>query len=125
MYFILPPEDSRSRAATAPPLVKLKLMENEENPFDGGLYLGIAGTAAALVLQVMQVIESNLLAAYASNLFGIICVALVKIHHVRAFKRQRSSSAGQGDHRVMNKTLLLIICDFLLLNLLALRAGRR
>jgi hypothetical protein len=70
------------------PLVKLRLMENEENLFDGGLYVGIAGTAAALVLQVLQLIESNLLAAYSSNLFGIMCVALVKIHHVRAFKRR-------------------------------------
>lgn len=71
-----------------PPLVKLRLMENEENLFDGGLYIGIAGTAAALVLQVLRVIEPNLLAAYSSNLFGITCVALVKIRHVRAFKRQ-------------------------------------
>lgn len=71
-----------------PPLVKLKLMENEENLFDGGLYVGIAGTATALVLQVMRIIEPNLLAAYASNLFGIICVALVKIRHVRDYKRQ-------------------------------------
>ena len=71
-----------------PPLVKLRLMENEENLFDGGLYVGIAGTATALVLQVMHVIQPNLLAAYASNLFGIICVALVKIRHVRACKRE-------------------------------------
>ncbi|PTY08314.1 hypothetical protein DB347_01645 [Opitutaceae bacterium EW11] len=71
-----------------PPLVKLRLMENEENLFDGGLYIGIAGTASALVLQVLGVIQPNLLAAYSSNLFGIICVALVKIRHVRAFKRQ-------------------------------------
>src|SRR5690606_10892049 len=42
-----------------PALVKLKLMENEENLFDGGLYVGIGGTAAALVLQVLQVIEPN------------------------------------------------------------------
>jgi hypothetical protein len=70
------------------PLVKLKLMENEENLFDGGLYVGIAGTATALLLQVLRVIEPNLLAAYASNLFGIICVALVKIRHVRDYKRQ-------------------------------------
>ncbi|HPG18173.1 MAG TPA: hypothetical protein PK392_10200, partial [Opitutaceae bacterium] len=68
------------------PLVKLKLMENEENLFDGGLYVGIAGTATALVLQVLRVIEPNLLAAYSSNLFGIICVALVKIRHVRPYK---------------------------------------
>lgn len=69
------------------PLVKLRLMENEENLFDGGLYVGIGGTATALVLQVLQVIEPNLLAAYSSNLFGITCVALVKIRHVRPFKR--------------------------------------
>jgi len=71
----------------APAAVKLRLMENEENLFDSGLYVGIAGTAAALVLQVLQVIEANLLAAYSSNLFGIVCVALVKIGHVRSFKR--------------------------------------
>lgn len=69
------------------PLLKLRLMENEENLFDGGLYIGIAGTATALVLQVLQIIEPNLLAAYSSNLFGIICVALVKIRHVRPYKR--------------------------------------
>ena len=71
-----------------PALLKLRLMENEENLFDGGLYIGIAGTATALVLQVLKVIEPNLLAAYSSNLFGITCVALVKIRHVRPFKRR-------------------------------------
>jgi hypothetical protein len=70
------------------PYLKLKLMENEENLFDSGLYVGIAGTAAALVLQVLQIIEANLLAAYSSNLFGILCVAFVKIRHVRAYKRK-------------------------------------
>ena len=74
--------------STAPSSLKLRLMENEENLFDSGLYVGIAGTATALVLQVLQVIEANLLAAYASNLFGIVCVALVKIRHVRACKRR-------------------------------------
>ncbi|HEY1792511.1 MAG TPA: hypothetical protein VGG34_06305 [Opitutaceae bacterium] len=68
------------------PLLKLRLMENEENLFDSGLYVGMMGTAAALVLQVLGVIEPNLLAAYSSNLFGIICVALVKIRHVRAYR---------------------------------------
>ncbi|MEO6992987.1 MAG: hypothetical protein ABI273_05135 [Lacunisphaera sp.] len=67
---------------------KLRLVENEENLFDGGLYLGIAGTATALVLQVLHFIDANLLAAYSSNLFGIICVALVKIRHVRPYKRR-------------------------------------
>lgn len=74
--------------STASAPLKLRLMENEENLFDSGLYVGIAGTATALVLQVVQVIEANLLAAYASNLFGIVCVAFVKIHHVRACKRR-------------------------------------
>jgi len=67
---------------------KLRLVENEENLFDGGLYLGIAGTATALVLQVLGIIDANLLAAYSSNLFGIVCVALVKIRHVRPYKRK-------------------------------------
>ena len=76
------------------PLVKLRLMENEENLFDSGLYVGIGGTAAALVLQVLKVIEPDLLAAYSSNLFGITCVALVKIRHVRPYK-QKLILAGQ------------------------------
>jgi hypothetical protein len=71
-----------------PALVKLRLMENEENLFDGGLYIGIAGTAAALVLQVLGIIQPNLLAAYSSNLFGITCVALIKIRHVRRYKNK-------------------------------------
>lgn len=69
-------------------LLKLRLMENEENLFDGGLYIGIAGTATALVLQVLGVIQPNLLAAYSSNLFGICCVAIIKIRHVRPYKRR-------------------------------------
>lgn len=81
-----------------PPLVQLRLMENEENLFDGGLYLGIAGTATALVLQVLGLIQPNLLAAYSSNLFGIVCVALIKIRHVRPFKRQLIL-AGQDAER--------------------------
>jgi hypothetical protein len=71
-----------------PPSLKMRLMENEENLFDSGLYVGMMGTAAALVLQVVGVIEPNLLAAYSSNLFGIVCVAFVKIRHVRGYKRQ-------------------------------------
>jgi len=87
MYLICLVKIRETSHASLPPLVKLKLMENEENLFDGGLYLGIGGTATALVLQVLGVIEPNLLAAYSSNLFGITCVALVKIRHVRPYKR--------------------------------------
>ncbi|MBK1878420.1 hypothetical protein [Pelagicoccus mobilis] len=68
------------------PLVKLRLMENEENLFDSGLYVGIAGTCISLVMQVIGIVEANLLAAYSSNLFGILCVAIVKIRLVRPYK---------------------------------------
>jgi len=79
----------------SPLLLKLRLMENEENLFDSGLYVGIGGTATALVLQVLGVIEPNLLAAYSSNLFGITCVALVKIIHVRPYKKSLILRAEQ------------------------------
>lgn len=88
MYFTCLLKIREIARSPVPPLVKLRLMENEENLFDGGLYVGIAGTASALVLQVLGIIEPNLLAAYSSNLFGITCVALVKIRSVRPYKRQ-------------------------------------
>jgi hypothetical protein len=78
------------------PQLKLRLMENEENLFDSGLYIGMMGTATALVLQVVGVIPANLLAAYSSNLFGIVCVALVKIRHVRSYKRQLIYASQAG-----------------------------
>ncbi len=88
MYFACLMKIREVSQRPVPALVKLRLMENEENLFDGGLYVGIGGTATALVLQVLGIIEPNLLAAYSSNLFGITCVALVKIVHVRPYKRQ-------------------------------------
>ncbi len=86
MYLICLLKIGEVNRRDVPPLVKLKLMENEENLFDGGLYVGIGGTATALVFQVLGLIDPNLLAAYSSNLFGIVCVALVKIRHVRPYK---------------------------------------
>ncbi len=86
MYLVCLAKIRSLDALALPPLVKLRLMENEENLFDGGLYLGIGGTATALVFQVLGLIEPNLLAAYSSNLLGISCVALIKIRHVRPFK---------------------------------------
>ncbi|HVZ65205.1 MAG TPA: hypothetical protein VG936_11585 [Lacunisphaera sp.] len=88
MYVVCLLKISEVSRQPVPSATKLRLMENEENLFDGGLYIGIAGTATALVLQVLHVIDANLLAAYSSNLFGIVCVALVKIRHVRPYKRQ-------------------------------------
>ncbi len=86
MYLLCLGKIRQIDALAVSPLVKLRLMENEENLFDGGLYLGIGGTATALVLQVLGLVEPNLLAAYSSNLLGITCVALVKIRHVRPYK---------------------------------------
>jgi len=88
MYVICLLKISEIARQPLPAATKLELMQNEENLFDGGLYIGIAGTATALVLQVLGLIDANLLAAYSSNLFGIVCVALVKIRHVRPYKRQ-------------------------------------
>jgi hypothetical protein len=88
MYLICLVKISEVARSAVPAATKLRLMDNEENLFDGGLYIGIAGTATALVLQVLGIIDANLLAAYSSNLFGIVCVALVKIRHVRPYKRQ-------------------------------------
>jgi hypothetical protein len=88
MYFICLQKIREIARSDQLPLIKLRLMENEDNLFDGGLYIGIAGTATALVLQVLKIIPGDLLAAYSSNLFGITCVALVKIRHVRPYKRE-------------------------------------
>lgn len=93
MYMVCLAKIRSIDALPLPPLVKLRLMENEENLFDGGLYLGIGGTAAALVFQVLGLVEPNLLAAYSSNLLGITCVALVKIRHVRPYKTNLILSA--------------------------------
>ena len=67
---------------------KLRLLENEENLFDGGLYLGLGGTVASLIFLAVGVVEASLMAAYASTLFGIIFVSLFKILHLRPLKRR-------------------------------------
>jgi len=68
--------------------MKLKLLENEENLFDAGLYLGLFGTAASLILLTLGLIKPSLVSAYSSTLFGILFVALLKIFHVRPYKRR-------------------------------------
>ena len=47
MYFVCLVKIRDIARQALPPLVKLRLMENEENLFDGGLYVGIGGTATA------------------------------------------------------------------------------
>ncbi|WP_414662278.1 hypothetical protein [Horticoccus sp. 23ND18S-11] len=88
VYFLCLMKIREVSQQTVPPLVKLRLMENEENLFDLGLYVGIGGTAVAMVLITLGIAKANLIAAFSSNLFGITCVALVKIYHVRPYKRQ-------------------------------------
>ncbi|MBL9199557.1 MAG: hypothetical protein JNL39_03580 [Opitutaceae bacterium] len=85
------------------PAVKQQLMRNEENLFDLGLYVGIGGTAAAMVLITLGVAKANLIAAFSSNLFGITCVALVKIRHVRPFVRQLIVEEGLAAARTAPK----------------------
>ena len=75
----------RRQALSSP--MKLRLLENEENLFDAGLYLGLFGTAASLILLTLNFIKPSLVSAYSSTLFGILFVALLKIFHVRPYKR--------------------------------------
>lgn len=67
--------------------LKLQLLDNEENLFDSGLYVGLGGTVLQLVLLAFQVGTQNLMVAYASTLFGIAFVSVLKIFHVRRFRR--------------------------------------
>lgn len=67
--------------------VKLRLLDNEENLFDLGLYVGLGGTVASLILVVLNIVDASLMAAYASTLFGIIFVALLKVGFLRPYRR--------------------------------------
>ncbi len=78
---------SRLRAMDVPAVTKLKLLENEDNLFDLGLYVGLSGTVASLVMLAMNIVQASLVAAYASTLFGIIVTAVLKIVHIRALRR--------------------------------------
>lgn len=79
---------STLKRAPVPPETRLSLLENEEPLFDLGLYVGLAGTVISLLMLAMGVVQASLVAAYASTLFGILFVALLKILHVRPLKRQ-------------------------------------
>lgn len=75
------------RKIEAGPGLKLELLSNEEQLFDSGLYLGLAGTVLALIFLAVGVVQASLMAAYSSTLFGIIFVAMLKIFHVRPFRK--------------------------------------
>lgn len=81
--------------------LKIKLLENEDNLFDFGLYVGLGGTVLSLILVAIGIVEASLMAAYASTLFGIIFTALLKILHLRPYRRtliiEAESSVGAND----------------------------
>jgi len=76
------------KRAPVPAQTRITLLENEEPLFDLGLYVGLAGTVISLLMLAMGIVQASLVAAYASTLFGIIFVALLKILHVRPLKRR-------------------------------------
>jgi len=77
------------RRQRVPARMQLKLLENEENLFDGGLYLGFAGTIICLMLIMLKVIhQQSLMAAYSSTSFGVIFVSVFKIFNLRPVRRQ-------------------------------------
>ena len=68
--------------------IKLRLLDNEENLFDFGLYVGLGGTVLSLILVAIGIVEASLMAAYASTLFGILFTATLKVLHVRPYRRK-------------------------------------
>ena len=67
--------------------LKLSLLDNEENLFDLGLYVGLGGTVLSLILLlVLDVKQDALIGAYTSTLFGILFVAALKIFIVRPYR---------------------------------------
>lgn len=92
------------------PLIKLQLLENEENLFDFGLYVGLGGTVLALILVAINIVEASLMAAYASTLFGILFVAMLKILHLRPYRRklilEHGRHAGGSPNSLMQNNKL-------------------
>jgi len=76
------------RRQRVPTRVQIKLLENEEHLFDGGLYLGFAGTIVCLILVSLGIIQQTLMAAYSSTAFGVIFVSVFKIFYLRPARRR-------------------------------------
>lgn len=85
--------------------LKIKLLENEENLFDFGLYVGLGGTVLSLILVAVGIVEASLMAAYASTLFGILFTAILKVMHLRPYRRtlilEASSKVTAGPGALM------------------------
>ncbi|MEM8867451.1 MAG: hypothetical protein AAGC73_04205 [Verrucomicrobiota bacterium] len=88
------------------PNMKLRLIDNEENLFDCGLYVGLGGTVLSLILVAVGIVEASLMAAYASTLFGIIFVALLKILHLRPYRKKLILEAGSPEYNPQAGTLM-------------------
>jgi hypothetical protein len=86
IFGLLKIADIRRQPVT--PEVKVHLLDNEEVLFDLGLYVGLGGTVSSLILVVLNIVDASLMAAYASTLFGIIFVALLKVGFLRPFRRK-------------------------------------
>ena len=91
--------------------LKIRLLENEENLFDFGLYVGLGGTVLSLILVAVGIVEASLMAAYASTLFGILFVALLKVLHLRPYRRhlimEASASGKAGNSGSLMKDIEL------------------
>ena len=60
---------SQVKREEAKPKLKLALLDNEENLFDLGLYIGLGGTVLSLILLlVLDVKQDALIGAYTSTL---------------------------------------------------------
>jgi hypothetical protein len=88
LYFACLVKLAEIRRQNVPARIQLKLLENEEHLFDGGLYLGFAGTIICLILVSLNIIQGSLMAAYSSTSFGVIFVFIFKIFNLRPVRRQ-------------------------------------
>ncbi len=70
-----------------PSALKLKVLDNEENLFDTGLYIGLGGTGLSLVLMALDLFSASPMIAYASTGFGVFFASVLKIVHVRSYRR--------------------------------------
>ncbi len=75
--------------------LKIQLLDNEENLFDTGLYIGLGGTGLALVLMALNWFTASPMIAYASTGFGVLFASLLKIIHVRTYRRMLLLEAAQ------------------------------
>jgi hypothetical protein len=88
------------RRQTLPSRLKLRLLENEDNLFDAGLYFGFVGTVLSLILVSMGITHFSLMAAYSSTSFGIIFVSILKIFHVRPYRRRLILDAEMAEREL-------------------------